>query len=306
MEKIKLPVSDNDSFEKYAVKETDKIREDIEFYELVKKMGPNNEPISRKVVQDNLSKIITWHEDFLYCKNCPGIDKCAKETPHLKMDLKYDGVFVKRYFDPCDKFLQSIDKTIKYVYADFPEEWEDISSVTNDVDLDELRMNAITRLAEIASKGDTDKSIYLYGKSGVGKSYLAVSLANDYYLNPKNKGQIAYISTLNRFKELQDNSYYNKDAFSHEMSVLINVGVLVLDGFGNEFKSDYVRDMILIPLLSERRKRKLLTIFTSNFTIGEIVEMYSLSRAGSIRARQLGDILFSVCDKEIELVSHLY
>jgi primosomal protein DnaI len=301
MEKIKLPTNQNSDFDEYAARETNKIREDLEFYEMVKMMGGKDKPITNKIVQDNLAKIIAWHEDYLYCKNCPGIDKCQKETPHMQMNLKFDGLMVHRYFDPCNKLLESINQSVKYLYVDFPDEWKN-NSISN-IDLDGDRKNAVQRLAEMMNSGD--KSLYLYGKSGVGKSYVAAALAND-FIRKKDGIQIAFISTLDHFKTLQDYAFNNKEMFNRDLLNLSSVALLVLDGFGNEYKSDYVRDTILIPLISERIKKKLPTIFTSNFKISEIVEMYSLSKAGYIRAKQLGDLLRETCDKEIELTAHLY
>lgn len=298
---IKLTKSNDASMEEYAAKEMDKIRSDLEFYEIVKMLGTKEQPITRKIVQDNLAKLIDLHEDFLYCKSCPGINNCKKVTPHMKLRLNFDGKAFKRYFDPCDKFLDSIEQTTKYTYADFPDEWRNNS--TKNIDMDSDRKIATMRLLSMMSDGSV--WIYLYGIPGVGKSFVASALSND-YIAQKDNSQVAFINALNRFKELQDYSFNDKEKFSRELLNLSSVALLVIDGFGNEYKSDYVRDVILLPILSERLRKKLPVIFTSNFTIKEIASMYSTSKAGYVRSKQLETILKTYCKEEINLVSQLY
>ena len=59
------------------------------------------------------------------------------------------------------------------------------------------------------------------------------------------------------------------------MEVLSNVPFLVLDGFGNEIKNTYIRDAIVLPLLSNRRRNRCITIITSNYDVEDIVKLYS-------------------------------
>jgi len=73
----------------------------------------------------------------------------------------------------------------------------------------------------------------------------------------------------------------------------------VLDDFGNEFKNDLIRDAIIFPIISARANKKLLTIITSDFTISEIVTLYSTSKAGALRAKQIGSLIKSTAKEEI-------
>ena len=81
-----------------------------------------------------------------------------------------------------------------------------------------------------------------------------------------------------------------------------NAGLLVFDDFGNEFKSDFVRDNILYPLLSYRVKNKLFTIITSNYSIEDCASMYQTSNASKPKIEQIRQMLKMMCSSEFLIV----
>ena len=266
-----------------------KIRNDLEFYEVVKQLNP-----SARLVKDNITKFLEFQADYHYCKNCPGIDKCAKNTPHLQLSLKLDGQFVDVQYSPCEKLIEQVKRDSLYMYSDFPEEWKNSLLRTLDSTSNERR-KTVDDFVKILN-GNSKKWIYIYGEPKTGKSYVLATFANEYAIGKKM--QIAFIDASTRFQQLNDLSRFNRAAFESEMLKLSNVSLLVIDGFGNEYKNDYIRDSIILPLLLDRSRNNKPTFFSSSFSIDQIVEMYSTSRAGSIRAKQLGSLLKSECAKE--------
>ena len=84
--------------------------------------------------------------------------------------------------------------------------------------------------------------------------------------------------------------------------MLSNVDFLILDDFGNEYKNEFSRDNITIPLLSNRSNKELFTIFTSQFSIDEVRQLYSIGKVGgAIRGRQIESLLKTMCEKEFDL-----
>ena len=82
-----------------------------------------------------------------------------------------------------------------------------------------------------------------------------------------------------------------------------NIPILVLDDFGNEFKNEYVRDTIVLPILLARSKKKLFTIITTDFSFSEIAILYDLSKskAGQIKSEQLERTLKGACPNVFDL-----
>jgi primosomal protein DnaI len=292
MDKIKLPQFDTpDDISKFIEQTLDEIRSDIEVYEIIKSMN-----VKTSVVRENVSKFLAFKDDFNYCKNCPGIENCHKATPHLKLSLKYDGISVEREFTPCDKILKKIEIDNMYVVEDFPIEWRESSLSKIDITME--RRAAIVEFSNIL-QGKSTRWLYIEGKHRVGKSFLLATFANE-WVNTK-KEQVAFINTQNYLKEMHSLSIEQKDKFSKKMVEISSIPLLIFDDFGNEFKSDYERDNVLIPILNERAKNNRLTFFSSEFTIKDIEDMYSINVSSRPRARQLSRLLSDMSGGEILL-----
>ncbi|MFA5481171.1 MAG: ATP-binding protein [Bacilli bacterium] len=292
MDKIKLPPFEKTELDNYVDEMLNKLKNDIEVYEIIRTtLNP-----SVKTVRENISKFIAFKEDFDYCRNCPGVENCKKATPHLQLRLIDDNGMIERAFTPCPKIMKRIEIDNQYLYADFPNEWKESSTKTLDKTAER---NRIIKLFSQILQGLTSRWIYIRGGQRVGKSFLAATLANDFVAVKKQ--QVAFISSASRIKELNDLAFSDKDRFAKKMVELCNVPLLVLDDFGNEYKNDYVRDTIVLPLLIERAKNRRLTFFTSDFSVEEIAQLYDTSKAGAIRAKQMSRILKDMAEEEFDL-----
>ena len=75
--------------------------------------------------------------------------------------------------------------------------------------------------------------------------------------------------------------------FADKMDWYCKVEVLMLDDLGAEKVTDWVRDEVLGPLLQYRMSQGKTTFFTSNLTIEELEEHFSLTKSSEDRARRL-------------------
>lgn len=295
MEKIDVKefesLYDGSNMENLINKLVKELKNDAEIYEILKPLN-----MTMREVRDNIAKLTEFKDDYHICKNCPGIDKCSKSIPHVKMNLSKDRGYVACSYEPCDKILDKIHLDNLYLFYDCPLPWRE--STLRNLDLSAVRKQIIKDFSKIID-GDSKRWLYIKGKHKTGKTFTLVTFANEFAR--LNKGQVAVIDSATMFKDLADLSYKDKEEFARKIVSLNNVDLLVLDNFGSEYKNEYIRDSIVIPLLIDREKNSRLTFFTSDFSIKEIKELYSIGKtAGEIRARQLVNILETMCEKEYD------
>ncbi len=289
---IKDIVPEEVDMKSYINKLVKELREDIEVYERLKPLN-----LTMGEVKENIGKLTDFREDYNYCKACPGIEKCDKKTPHISMYVVKEGNFIATKYEPCQKIMEQIRHDSRYLLADFPSEWKYSSFST--IDLSANRRPVIKRILKTIS-GEKNDWVFIKGNHKVGKSFLLVASANEFI--SKTNQQAAVINARTRFKELSDLSISNPTEFSKNLVALSNVGLLVIDDFGEEYKSEYIRDQILMPILLEREHQNKLTFFSSNYSIKEIQQLYNIGKSGGdIRAKQLANTLEEMCGDEFDL-----
>ena len=289
---VKDIVNEEVDMKSYINKLVKELREDIEVYEKLKSLN-----LTMGEVRENIGKLTDFREDYNYCKACPGIEKCNKKTPHISMYVQKEGSFISAQYEPCHKIMEQIRLDARYLVADFPNEWKGINFST--VDMSTNRRPVIRRVINNI-KGQTTDWVYIKGNHKVGKSFILVASANQFIAETNQ--QAAVINARTRFKELADLSISNPSEFTRNLVALSNVGLLAIDDFGDEYKSEYIRDQILMPILLEREHQNKLTMFSSNYTIREIQQLYSIGKSGGdIRAKQLANILEEMCREEFDL-----
>ncbi len=248
-------------------------------------------------VEENIVKIYDLVRDINYCSKCPGVKKCAKSNPLLCTRIIYSQGEVDRQMVPCKELLKDVTFKKQFVVRDFEEDWLD--SNLRSIDRNNGRNKAIVKYHDFI-KNKQASWIYLTGSKNSGRSYFAAALIVD--AARKNRGPVCFLNSTLRLREINDLGYgKKKEEFDKKLELYSNIPVLVLDDFGNEFKNDFVRDAILFPILSTRASKRLLTIFTSDFTISDIEALYSNTKAGAIRAKQIAKLIQSMCDEEISL-----
>ena len=282
----------NVNMKKYIEELLAALKADKDVYESIKPLGLTN-----KEVRDNIGRLHDYQEDFNICKNCPGYSKCPKKERHISTYVYKDGNYITTRSEPCKEFIKEMEIESKYVAKDFPAEWR--SSLLKNLDLSENRRPLIKEFVNIA-KGKSNKWLFVQGNHKVGKSFVLVTFANEFVA--LGRGKVAIINAARQFKNLADIAYSDKEGFKSAIDLLSTVPLLVIDEFGQEYKNEFIRDQIVIPVLNERSHHDLPTFFSSEFSIKEIQQLYSIGKnGGAIRGKQLGTLLTDMCEKEYDL-----
>ena len=261
--------------------------------------------LSDEQIRENAPKIFDFSEDVKNCKNCKGIKYCNKEPKFLVTNITYSDGVVDRNILPCKKYLEQINFKKRFSVIDFGEEFFDnhiVSDVTNIKS--KSKKDILNKYRNSALSKKSNSWIYIKGDMSTGKSFFAATLCVDAARN-KAFESISYIDVPERFKELTDLAFQKSPKFNELLDKIRLSEMLVLDDFGNEFKSDFVRENVLFPILSYRAKNKLFTIITSNYSIEEICTMYFTNNSSKPKIDQIRQLLQLMCQSEITLPSLL-
>ncbi len=193
----------------------------------------------------------------------------SKEAPYpgMKMTLTVDDSgYLSFVLGPNEQNKNKQLLEANFLYRDYPEEWMTLTpQALKGVRFKEIR-DAIKMMGKSAKSW-----IYIQGEPGSGKSRYVAALLNNFALKSKT---VCFMNTNQRFEELKVLAIKKPQEFSAIMTQLKTCDHLVLDDFGNEYRSDYVRDTILLPILNDRSRLGLFTYITSQYSLEEIEELY--------------------------------
>ena len=247
----------------------DEMLNDPRFRAILEKKG-----ITREDIIKNFGLVRSCYEDMTTCDNCPGYDKCPKEeNPHYMSELTFVGDQLSRITSPCPKQEEKDALNENYLFSDFPSEWKEKKVETLS------KSKTVQKVLLPLRKGSSNSFKGLYyvkGEEGSGKSYIVALFCN--WASRKGK-KIAFIDASRRIDELKNSSIVDKEGFERTFATLVDVDILVIDSFGNEFKTDYIRDKILRPLFQERVRNEKMTIFTSEYSYDDLTEMYAIGKS---------------------------
>lgn len=251
--------------------------------------------IPDEVVEEQIIKINDLVCDINTCRHCPGVEKCEKATPRLVTRIVYEDGMVERQLVPCKEYLKYVNFKRQFIVRDFPDEW--LTSALKKIDSTAQRAEVIKKYEEYR-KTHTGEWIYIIGEEGTGRTYVAANIALD--LAKNEEGPIAFLDAPSRFKELHSKK---DNAFNELLERYMTVPVLVLDDLGNEYKSDFIREAILFPILNARSKNHLFTIITSDFSIKDFGLMYQTNAASKPKVDQIVKLIKKNAGDEINLGS---
>ena len=280
------------------------IKNDKEFYKKITEIFGGK--INDQLIIDNLSSILIFKKDLLFCKKCPGFEKCNKDNRHYNWVLeKNNEDYLTCSLVPCRLNLEHLKLDRLYTFdefnylgpfRDFPFSWR--FSQISKLDKSKSRFILIEEYKKIID--GKKKGLFICGSCRSGKSFVATTLLNNFIFLKKPK-KVIFINCVDRIKYLKEIYFNNKDEFDNLIKLYSNVEILVLDDFGKEYKKEFTRDNIVIKILDCRIRNNLVTIFTSNFNYDELSKIYSINNFGKIYGEQLKEMLINFAGNEIDI-----
>ncbi|UOE93403.1 primosomal protein DnaI [Alkalihalobacillus sp. LMS39] len=236
--------------------------------------------ITTDMIERSISALHQYSKELDQCHHCPGLDKC----PNLIKGFKPELILRKNYIDleyaPCDlkirvdeeKKLQSLIKSL-YIPKEIMNAKFDEFDPDNPSRLDASQ--AAYEFATTVIPGETSRGLYLYGKFGVGKTYIMGAIANEL---KERRIETMLVYTPDFFREMRHS--LSDGSFNEKLDRVKRAQVLILDDMGAETMSAWIRDEVLGVVLQHRMLEKLPTLYTSNYSLEELEEHMTYSDKG--------------------------
>lgn len=140
-------------------------------------------------------------------------------------------------------------------------------------------MNSVyKKCVSYACNFDLDSvNLFFYGRTGLGKTHLSLSIANEVVKKGYN---VVYGSVINFLNQMEKEKFGRTEDLDTE-NILISADLLILDDLGAEFSTPLTTSM-LYNLLNSRICKGLPTIISSNLSLQEVKERYPESVASRI------------------------
>lgn len=248
----------------------------------------NSLDVEKSKLVNNTSKIMDSVNELERCMKCKNILECKNEVkgyvyyPSIENDdivFSYIMCKHKKKLDEKNAYLKNV---ISY---DMPKELLNASMKDIDTD-DEARYEVILWLKNFIDnykKNNLKKGLYLTGNFGCGKTYLVCAMLNEMAKKGHKIGVVYYPDYLRSLKESFSDDYSNK------FNAIKNCELLLIDDIGAETTTSWGRDEVLGTILQYRMQEGLVTFFTSNFTMDELEEHFSISKGSNdkVKARRI-------------------
>ena len=247
-----------------------------------------------KLPKEYLMKYTTKIEDTATelnnCQKCKNLSECKisyqgyvyyPEVINDNLVFDYIPCKYKKEQIEHDKYKDNI-----YLY-EIPKEIKEASM--KDIDLDDpKRFEIIKWLKKFIDNYDANKEnkgLYLTGNFGSGKTYLISACLNELAKKEHKIAIIYYPEFLRSLKE----AFNDSDEYNNRFKFIKNVELLLIDDIGAETMTEWSRDEVLGTILQYRMQEGLTTFFTSNLTIKELEEHFSISSKGveKVKAKRI-------------------
>lgn len=278
---------DEEKIKKIKDKNINRIYEDEEMRIFI-----NENKLPVEFVYNHLADFIRVLDDKNKCKLCNGTKSCSTNGYQLdlEIDLKSNYSVIKyqrckliknRYlikdkFILCDTDISAFDYELKDTLTYFRED----------------RKLVIANLAKII-KEELNTGIYIYGDSGIGKTFILSVFAK--HIVNKRKGHYVYINAKNMIPSMIESSFKDKNSFLDDLDLLKTVDFLFLDNFGEEDKNDFSKESIIYEVLNYRKENNLPTYIASIHSLSDLNKAYRTPKSGNFKTREIIDIITSTC-----------
>lgn len=246
-------------------------------------------------IMDNVTKFSDFINGLEKAEKIKTYDDCVKNDCYKRVELVRNDGIIERVFVLLKPYQDYLDYYAHFDAYDLSDEYckSDWSNIRRDIK------------QSVVKNTRQNNWLYFKGEIKSGRTYTAMAVINKKYAAQNSK--ICVLNSYTRIKELNDAYFKDKDDFNNLMKQYVNADVLLFDDFGREYKNEFIRDTIISPIISERASLNKMTIFTSDFSLDDLMTMYSFNtKTGQIITNNIKGIIKNKIVKEIDLGVGVY
>lgn len=220
------------------------------------------------------------------CLKCKGLDFCENENNGYKLVYENDNF----KFAPCRYMLDKQKKNknnnlIKTLYL--PTKILEARIENFDVN-SESRKKLFQKINEFITamrNNEYSKGLLLWGSFSIGKTYTLACIANELARNNIESLLIYFPDLVTDLK----NSLSDNNRYESLINMLKSIPVLMLDDFGSENMTPWVRDDILGPIINYRVLENKPVFISTNLKPSEIKTHLAIDKSseGNLKADRI-------------------
>lgn len=138
---------------------------------------------------------------------------------------------------------------------------------------------------EFPDNSSTTKNLFLYGGSGLGKTFLLNCIKNELI---KKKCNVKYLTAYNWFQKAKD-SYFGNNI--EEYNSILDCDLIILDDLGTEPQQNNINIPQLFNIINERQNMGKHFIISTNLTLTEFAAQYTERIMSRLNDRRYTTIL---------------
>ena len=262
--------------------------------ELVQKfLAENDSLVTTDMVERSLTKLYEYISQTQTCCRADGTDCCKNILKGFipRLYIIRDNIDIQ--YVQCEQNLMEQERReAADMIASMHMPKDVLRATLKDLMIDDVsRVNIANKAADfithIRQTGDLpSKGFYLFGKFGVGKSFVLGAIANE-LATLKIKSVVVFVP---EFLREMKNSIQDQ-TLNEKIDYVKKAPVLMLDDIGAETMTAWTRDEILGTILHYRMSEQLPTFITSNFDYAGLEHHLAQSSKGDVEVVKAARIM---------------
>jgi len=256
-------------------------------------LAEHADELSYESIERNLPKLHEFISQSTVCCGCDNTESCTNYLKGFLPSLRVVRGTVEIDYVRCEQKMREEERRdVANMIASMHMPKDVLQATIQDLLIDDESRVMIAQKAAQFVKATVEtgklpaKGYYLYGKFGVGKSFVLGALANE-LAAIKIRSVVVFVPEF--LREMKN--AIGDNTLNEKIDYVKKAPVLMLDDLGAETMTAWTRDEILGTVFHYRMAEQLPTFITSNFNYDELEHHLAQSQKGDIEVVKAGRIM---------------